>query len=296
MLYIYYIKFKINNIALGKSDNSIQLLFNLIKLSVPLALNGILTTIFSSIIAILIPKRLSIAGIPYEEAISLLGKLQGMALNIIFFPAIILSSLSVILIPSLSESIAFKNYRLLNHRINMTIKFTMVVALSTLAILLNKSNDIAYLIYKDYSIGNIIYYLSFGLPIVYYEIISFSILNGLGKQLELLINSIIISISDIIIIYFFMSIPSINIYGYSINFIFSALLGATLNTIYIKNTLQSFKFDFFKNLIIPILISVFVFILGTIFKEVLSTPVFIFLSYFIYAVIFITIEKFLKLP
>lgn len=291
LLYICFIRFRLKNPPQGSSDNSIQLLFNLLKLSIPLAINGILTTIFSSIIAILIPKRLGVAGIPYEESISLLGKLQGMAMNIVFFPAIVLSSVSIVLIPSLSEGMAFKNFKLLNYRINTTIKFTMAVAFSTMAILLNGSNQIANMIYKDSSIGAIIYSLAFGIPIVYYEVISFSFLNGLGKQFELLINSIIVSLIDITIIYIFMAIPSINIMGYAINFAISALIGAILNTIYIRQTLRNFKFNVFKNIITPILIFFIVFFIGKIVVKMLPIQLFIIISYAIYFIIFIFTDK-----
>lgn len=291
LLFVCFINFKRKNPPMGKSDNSLQLLFNLLKLSIPLALNGILSTMFSSIIAILIPKRLHIAGIPYEDSISMLGKLQGMAMNVVFFPAIIISSLSTILIPSLSEGIAFKNYKILNHRINTTIKFTMAIAFASCAIFLNSSKDISMFIYKDSSVGSLIYYLSFGLPIVYFEILSFSILNGLGKQFNLLINSILISFIDITLIYFLMAIPSINIYGYCINFAISALIGLILNVKCIYKTLQGFNFDLYKNIILPLLIGIFIYILGTILKNLLSIQLFILVCYMLYGLIFITTQK-----
>ncbi|GFR34395.1 stage V sporulation protein B [Thermobrachium celere] len=291
LLYICYLRFKHSTPPMGKSDNSLQLLFNLLKLSIPLALNGILSTMFNSIIAILIPKRLSIAGIPYEEAISLLGKLQGMAMNIIFFPSIILSSLSTILIPSLSEGVAFKNYKILNHRINTTFKFTMVVAFASLSILLNASKEIAMFIYKDSSVGKIIYYLSFGIPIVYFEIMSFSILNGLGKQFNLLINSIILSLIDVLLIYFIMPIPSINIYGYSINFIVSALVGIFLNIKCILDTLDNFKFDLFNIIILPLFIGILNYIVGSIIKNIIPIHMYIFICYLIYGTLYLVLSK-----
>ncbi|WDC83483.1 polysaccharide biosynthesis C-terminal domain-containing protein [Caloramator sp. mosi_1] len=291
LLFICFINFKHQNPPTGKSDNSLQLLFNLLKLSIPLALNGILSTMFSSIIAILIPKRLHIAGLPYEESISMLGKLQGMAMNVVFFPAIIISSLSTLLIPSISEEIAFKNYKILNHRINTTIKFAMAVAFASCAILLNSSKEISMFIYKDSSVGNLIYYLSIGLPIVYFEILTFSILNGLGKQFNLLINSIFVSLIDITLIYFLMAIPQINIYGYCINFAISGATGAIINLTCIYKTLKGFNFDFYKNIIIPLLIGVLVYIIGSILVKLLPVQMFILICYLIYASVFILTQK-----
>lgn len=58
-LILFVLCFKIyskNNLSYGKCDNDFQLLFNVLRLSFPLALNGILGTVFTSIIAVLIPK------------------------------------------------------------------------------------------------------------------------------------------------------------------------------------------------------------------------------------------------
>ncbi|MCX7904272.1 MAG: stage V sporulation protein B, partial [Caloramator sp.] len=213
LFYLFYHKFKSKNKSYDKTENSLQLLIDTLKLSLPLAINGISSTIFSILIAILIPKRLMVAGFSYEDAISMFGKLSGMALNIIFYPAVILNSLSIVLIPSISEFLVLKNYASVKRRIKKSIDIALILSLSTFIILNSIPDKVSILFYKDDSIAPLIKTLSYGLPLIYVEMISFSILNALGKQTQVMINSLILSIIDILMIYIFIALPSLNIYG-----------------------------------------------------------------------------------
>ena len=129
LFYIAYKNYVINNPGKGTCDNRIQLITNVLKLAIPLAINGILSTIFTTIITILIPRRLQVAGIPYEEALGLFGKLQGMALTIAFYPTVVIGSLNVLLIPSISEAVTFNKTGIINHRINTAFRVAAITAL-----------------------------------------------------------------------------------------------------------------------------------------------------------------------
>ncbi|KRQ87320.1 Stage V sporulation protein B [Caloramator mitchellensis] len=242
LFYIFYSIYKRKHRTFEKTDNSLQLLFNTLKISTPLAFNGIFSTIFSMIIAIIIPLRLQVAGFTHQQSLSMFGKVTGMALNIIFYPAIILNSLSVILIPSISEALVQKDYRTVNRRIYKALDVSALVSLASMIILINFPEKIALTFYKDASIAPMLKFLAFGMPLVYIEIISFSILNALGKQKEIMINSLIISLSDLTILYILLAIPNINIYGYAINFIISAILGIVLSWIIVLSNYE-FKFN-----------------------------------------------------
>ena len=57
----------------------------------------------------------------------------------------------------------------------------------------------------------------------------FGILNGLNRQSIILRNSIIISITEILCLYFFTAIPSINIFSYVITIFITSTLGLIIN-------------------------------------------------------------------
>ncbi len=80
----------------------------MLKIAFPLCINGLITTLLSTLTTLIIPRRLIKSGLNYTQALSVIGKFNGMALNIVLFPLIIISSISTLLIPDLSKSISKK--------------------------------------------------------------------------------------------------------------------------------------------------------------------------------------------
>lgn len=291
LLYSFYKRYSLKNPGYGKCDNGFQLIFNVLKLSIPLGLNGILSTLFGTIITVLIPQRLQAAGIPYETSLSLLGKLQGMALNIAFYPAIIIGSLNILLIPSISEAVTFKKNHIINHRINIALKIASITAFSSAVLMFAIPLRLGEFFFKDPAVGELLRVLAPFLPIVYIESVSFALLNGLGKQKSLLINSTILSIFDLIILYIFLAIPSVNVKGYAVDFALSGMLGLILNFTVIKRNFD-YKLKAFENIILPFLISIFMYILiKALLINLKSTPVIILSAYCIFLALYILMDK-----
>lgn len=294
LFYICYKIYKSKHPSYGRCDNSLQLIFNVLRLALPLALNGILSTSFGTLITVLIPRRLLAANISYENALSLLGKLQGMAMTVIFFPSIIIGSLNTLIIPSISEAVTFKKNSVINHRINIAIKSTSVIAFSSAALMLAASDRLGMFFFKDPFVGELIRVLAPSIPIVYIESISFALLNGLGKQKNILINSIILSIFDLALIYIFLGIPSLNIKGYAFDFALSGALGLILNFRVIKRSVNYYMHPL-DEIFIPFLVSIFSYIVTAFFLDRLkTTPILIALSYFIFLLLYFPSHKLLK--
>lgn len=294
LFYICYKNYIKNHPGYGKSDNPLQLIANVLVMSIPLAVNGILSTIFSTLNTVLIPKRLQAAGIAYENALSMLGKLQGMALTIAFYPTIIIGALNVLLIPSISEAVAFKKDYIVNHRMNISLTIASVTAFSSAAIMLAIPGRLGQFLYKDPAVGEILRIIVPGIPILYIEMVAFSILNGLGKQTRLLINSLILSITELILIYTFLGIPSLNIKGYAVTFILSGILGLILSFTAIKKTIE-FKLNFYSFLILPMLCSVLLYIVTAFFLSRLdSTPIILLMGYGLYMMTFLPLYNYSK--
>lgn len=300
LFFLSYRNYVRKNPAIGKCENGKTLVSNVLKLAIPLALNGILSTIFSMILTLLIPKRLMAGGFSYDDSISLLGKLEGMALTILFYPAIILNALCTVLIPSISEALAAGKDYLINHRTNIAIKVASIVGFSSTVLLLSKGNSIGEFFYNDPYVGYLLSLLALPLPLVYIEIISFSILNGLGKQGNLLINSTIVSICDVIFVYILLGIPSLTIKGYAINFFLSSIFAIILNFAVIQKSFN-FKLDILQCIVIPGFCAFLQYSFASvIFKNVsntLLTIVLYYLTFFVFYIPFylITYKKVLSL-
>lgn len=268
-LYLFYLKDKRSyNFTNYKSEDSIQLLFDILIISIPLCINGFLTTILSTISTLIVPRRLMSLGINYNTALSMIGKFSNMASSIPLFPIIILTSICTILIPNLSESLNKNDYFSIENKILKVLKISIILSLATVAVCVTIPNELGYMFFKRNDLKNYIIFLSFCTPFAYISVVSYAILNGMGKQKILLKNSIIISIEDVILLYVLTGIPSINIYSCGISLILTSITSIILN---FKEITKQFFIDLtLFNTLIYILNSIFVFFILNIEKNIIN--------------------------
>lgn len=294
LFYFSFKKYKKNNPGVGEYDNNYQLSFNVLKMAIPISMEGVVTALFSTLAVILIPKRLQNTGIGYEDALSLLGKLQGMAMNIALFPLLITSAFNMLLIPSIAESVIARNYKLLNHRINSAIGLASVTACLTTTIILSDPIKIGIFFYKDFMVGKILVVIAPALPLIYLELLSYAIINGLGLQTKLLVNSIIIQTLDIVLLYIFVGNSRLNIYGYALNISISSIVGIIINYRLIIN-ITELDLDWSLAIVIPILCGIITYILASNFLfRYVDVPIAIGISIIIYLSLYIPANKFIR--
>lgn len=231
ILLFAYFKYSIKKVEKkrGKSENLAQLLFDVLVTSVPLCLNGFLMSIFSVISTLLVPKRLMVAGFTYSQALSLIGKYSSMAMSIVTFPIIIVSSINTMLIPDLSQTLSRGNYLSAAKRIRDVIKIAFLIGICTTVIGLLTSTSLGRLFFGRDDLGEYIKVTSLMMPIVFTSNTMYGILNGLGRQNVILRNTIITEILEVTLLFFLTAIPSINIYGYAITMLFVSSLSLCLN-------------------------------------------------------------------
>lgn len=238
-LYSYYRKIKNrynNNLPISTTKR--RLLKDMLKIAFPLCVNGLITTLLSTLTTLIIPRRLIKSGLDYTQALSVIGKFNGMALNIVLFPLIIISSISTLLIPDLSKSISKNEIESAERRIREVIKISFILGLATMVICFVIPDELSYMFYKRTDLGSYIWFASIVTPTFFISITTYSILNGLGKQNKILLNSLICSIIEILIIYILAGFTKINIFSYAIAIIVDSCLSIILNIKEIKKTIK----------------------------------------------------------
>jgi stage V sporulation protein B len=199
--------------------------------------------LISTTSTLIVPRRLLSSGIEYDTVLSMIGKFNGMAMNIIFFPMIIVNSISTILIPDLSEKLSKKNYWQVENRISQVIKISLSLGMTTLIICTIIPNVLGKLLYNRNDLGNYILFCSVGAPLAYVDTATYAVLNGLGKQNFMLKNSLIVSIEQLLILYLLTPIKQINVYSYGISLILTSLTSLLMDLHEIKKT---YTIDFSK--------------------------------------------------
>jgi stage V sporulation protein B len=239
-LYAYY-KFdkKKRPYSLQKSESRVQLIFDILVISLPLCINGFISAALSTASTLIVPRRLQFgAQIEYGAALAMIGKFTGMSLSIVFFPLIVVGSMSTVLIPDLSQNISKKDFYAVQNRIKNVLKISFVLGLATLIICYCIPEQLGTLFFKRKDLGPYIRFVALSAPLFYVASTTYGIMNGLGKQNLILRNSLIVSITEVILLYILTGIPKINIYGVGICLLCTSLLTLILNIYEIRKSCE----------------------------------------------------------
>ncbi len=223
---ICYKKIKIRNKNLNKSSiTALQLGTSLFLMALPLTLNKVSGSLLGTIEHMLIPIKLQEFGLTQTTAIENFGKITGMTIPIIYFPSALLTSISISLVPAISESISIGDKKSIDSLIRKSIKFTVITGCFAGAIFSSFSKEIGILIFNQ-DLSKDLFIFGLMCPLLYMQMITGGILNGLSEQLFIFKNSLISSIIVIFFIYFFM--PIFGLDAFLVGLFVSAIITNTL--------------------------------------------------------------------
>lgn len=191
-------------------------------MAIPLTLNHVLVTLSHSLEHLLLPQQLVLFGYTSDEALSHFGILTGMALSVIFFPSAITNSLSVLLLPRISETKAKGDIC----AVLDTIKGALCcgVALGSLCtfLFLLSADWFGTYIFDNALAGFYIRTLSILCPFLYTSSLLSSIVNGLGYASLTLTCNLTGCFIRILTICFL--IPMYGMYAYIISMVVGAVV------------------------------------------------------------------------
>lgn len=207
----------------------------------PVSFNRFITSILNAAEQLLIPRRLLIGGLNYQQSIEAFGRLSGMAMPLIYFPCLVTSSLATTLVPVISEAISLNNFKTLNHRIDKSIQITFILGFIFMAVFYSFPKEIGDMLYKNENIGPILFKLSFTCVFIYLQQTLLGILNGLGKQVASLYNSL--AGSGIRIGFLYFLVPYYGMDGYFAGLLISSIIVCALNlAIVVRTTGMTLEF------------------------------------------------------
>lgn len=153
---------------------------NLVQMAVPLTANRVVLNLFGSFENIMIPNRLRAFGYTNSEALSVYGILTGMSMSIIMFPSVITNSVSVLLLPTISEAQAAQKDTMIRRTIRKTIESCMFLGLICTAGFLLCGDFLGNYLFGNALAGTFIVTLGWICPFLYLSSTLSSILHGLG--------------------------------------------------------------------------------------------------------------------
>lgn len=231
----------------GKLNNPKYEFKNLLKTSTPITAVRTVSSIVSSIIAIIIPIRLMTYGYSSSEALSEFGIIMGMTFPLIMIPATLISSLAVTIIPSISEQSnnidngELKNKTILKNKINFSLKTTILFSSLLIPLYLALGTPICKFIFNNEKAGHYLTVASLMMIPMGISQISSSILNAIGLELKSLKNY---SISSILLIICIIFLPKyIGTYALIVGYFLMSTTASIMNlTMLKKRNIVSFEF------------------------------------------------------
>ena len=201
----------------------------LLRLAVPLSANRLILNLLQSVEAIYIPNRLMAYGLDNADALGVYGVLTGMSLPLILFPSAITNSISVLLLPIVSEADANGNQAAVKRAILTSIRSCLLLGFACTAMFLLFGRTAGRLLYGSELAGSFILTLSFLCPFMYIASMLNSILSGIGKTIQTFLFSVISLLLRLLFVFF--AIPRFGIQGYLWGMLASQMLQTLLCTV-----------------------------------------------------------------
>lgn len=216
----------------SKKGHSLLFFRKILSFSIPLTCTHFSVSILHALENILIPLLLQAYGFSSSHALSLYGILTGMTLPLLLFPSTIFNSISVLLLPSISQANATKQNGYIKKAISTTLYSCLLTGIGTSAFFCIFGKFLGNLLFHNALAGTYLSQLSFICPMLYLNAMFASILNGLGKTTITFRNTTCSLLLRIALFYFLIS--NFGILGYFISMLTSELFSTCFHWISLR--------------------------------------------------------------
>lgn len=197
---------------------------DLLVLAFPLTVSRIVVNLLQSVEAVAIPSRLCRYGYDSVTALSVYGVLTGMALPLLFFPNALTGSMSLLLLPMVSEADAKGNTDAVKNTTLKTIYSCLLLGAACTLFFFLSGPFLGRFLFHSELAGRYIRSLSLLCPFLYLCTTLSGILHGLGKAVSVFFVNVF-SLSLRLLFVFFL-IPAFGIDCYILSMVLSQLLSA----------------------------------------------------------------------
>ena len=169
---------------------------------IPLTINRLAVAFSTSLENLLIPQKLQLYGYSQADALSVYGILSGMTLSIILFPCVLTNSLSVLLLPAISEAKGRANENQIRRTTKKAIRLGLLLGFAFTILFLFTGDMIGNKLFHNALAGRFICRLAWLCPLMYISSLLSSILHGLGRPKQVLFVNLLACLIRIGMIWF----------------------------------------------------------------------------------------------
>ncbi len=250
----YYKEYK-HFSALPKITPKIKNIPNYLKLSLPIVAGGYVQMIMSSLNEALVPVALLKYNVSSERAMSEYGMFEAMIIPTVFYPAVILTSLSNIIIPEIARASSSGNSKRVRQLIKKVFSRAFYYSFFISGMLFSAGDRIGQILCSsDSLVGETLVKMFPVVPFIYMEIVLEGIIKGLGKQNFSTINSLCEYVIRIVCVIIF-----VDLYGFTgvlISYYASNIYSNIVRIVFVCRT-ANVKFEIMTYIIKPFVMCFF---------------------------------------
>jgi len=158
-------------------------------------------------------KALALAGVAVAAATTQYGTLQGMVIPVLLLPGVLTYSLSVSLVPSLSEAAARNDTRVIHKRLHQSLRLALVTGAPFAVLMYVLAEPICYFLYNDAEVGNMLRLMAPVAMFLYFQGPLQATLQALDRPGTALLNTFYGAAIKLTLIYVLATQPQFGIYG-----------------------------------------------------------------------------------
>ncbi|MFA9557184.1 stage V sporulation protein B [Evansella sp. AB-rgal1] len=255
MMFKYKKRFRVRKQFFAYAKEGKRTFQDLMAIALPTTGSRLIGSVSYFFEPIVVAQSLAIAGVATTIATAQYGELSGYVIPMLLLPTFITYSLSVSLVPAISEAAHQKNYGLIHHRLAQALRLALVSGGAAVVVLYVFAEPVMELVYDAPTVAT---YLKIMAPFslfLYFQSPLQAALQALGLAKAAMINSFIGAFVKIAAIFVLASRPELGIMGAALAIVIGFLL---VTLLHFATLVKSISFTLHMREIIKVLIAMVV--------------------------------------
>lgn len=227
-------------------DSNRKSFASIFRISIPVTASRLVGSLSYFVESIAIVQSLAIAGVVTVAATAQYGILQGMIIPVLLLPSALTFSLSVSLVPSLSEAAARNDMHTIHKRLTQSLRLALVTGAPFAVIMYVFADQLCLYLYNMKDIGVMLKMMAPIALFIYFQAPLQTTLQALDKPGKALVNTLIGAVIKILLIYLLASNPKFGILGaimaINLNIVIVTLLHWSSVSHFLKFKMKSIDF------------------------------------------------------
>ena len=256
-LVIIHLKNRKTTLPYSKSDtcskSNGQILKNLIKIAIPITIGASVFSLTSLIDAAMIMRRLQdAAGFSYDTANSLWGAYTGKSITMFNLVPTLITAISISIVPTIASAFAVKNTKQAHEATSGSLKITILLTAPCAIGMAIMAGPILQLVFRSTTAESTLSILGYAIVFVSLVSLTNAILQATGHTVTPVIHMAAGGVVKVLVNYFLVGHPSINIAGAPIGTLLCYFVILVLNLISIKK-IMSIRYNIVSLFIKPLI-------------------------------------------